>query len=401
MSVHWDSTGERWVVRFRDADGRHRTVTANEKNFRKYGVYVPSRITERVAKKLEQAVLAQESAPDGSIRSVSRRKLLWLEVVARYLPPLRDDSTGDTWEKRPSQALENEKTYSRNQLDRMQRVLVSYFPAYLNRGKINWKQRGKRKHHRAEVVHACSKVIDSVTREDVAGFQIHLADSGLAPASVRGYMLTLKTFLAWCHCRNYLLTNPAKDISLPPRKKREVKWLVKDKTNELLEAIKGHSLEGPVRTILGLGLRRGEMISLEWRDVNFEAGSVRVRGTKTTNAFRGVPLPEYLADYFRSLERSKEVPNVLRNGRGNAWNRDSLNTSLRRFLAAKQVRFHWNFQILRATYGSLLVQLGIPVAHVSLVLGHSDVRVTQGWYIGLSSADVSPMIAKAISQALK
>ena len=400
MSVHWDSSGRRWVIRFRDHTRRHRTVTVNEKNLRRYGEVVPTRITERVAKRLEKAALSQETALDGSIRSIDRRKLLWLEVVARYLPPLRDPVGQDTWQDRPPQPLENEKTYSRNQLDRMQRVLGRYFPGYLNRGEITWKRKGSRKHHRVELTHACAKVMDSITREDVAGFQIHLTDSGLSPASVRGYMITLKTFLSWCCRQGYVLTNPAQDVSLPPRKKKEVKWLTKDWARALLKAVKGHCLEGPVRTILGLGIRRGEMINIEWSDVNFGAKSVKIRGTKTASAFRGVPLPKSLATYYRSLKCSSEWPNVLLNGGGKPWNKDSLNTALRRFLASGRVASHWNFQILRATYGSLLVQKGIPIAHVSLVLGHSDVKVTQGWYIGLSSADVSPMIGEVIGQIL-
>ena len=260
---------------------------SHRKNLRKYGAPVPSRITERVAKKLEKTVLSRESAPDGSVRLAGRRKLLWLEVAARYLPSLRDPLGQDTWQDRPPHPLENEKTYSRNQLDRMQRILVSYFPAYLNRGEITWRRKGGREHYRVELTHACAKVMDSITREDVAGFQIHLTDSGLSAASVRGYMLTLKTFLSWCCRQGYVLTNPGQDVSLPPRKKKEVKWLTKTQARALLKAVKGHCLEGPVRTILGLGLRRGEMINIEWSDVNFGAKSVRVRGTKTANAFRG------------------------------------------------------------------------------------------------------------------
>ena len=54
MSVHWDEIGNRWVIRFRDANNRNRTVTVNAKNLRKYEEYVPNRITERVAKRLEK-----------------------------------------------------------------------------------------------------------------------------------------------------------------------------------------------------------------------------------------------------------------------------------------------------------------------------------------------------------
>jgi len=402
MSIHWDETNKRYIVRFRDCTGRNRAVTANTRNLLKYGQHVPNRITERVAKKLEQAVLSRETNADGSISAVDRRKLLWLDVVARYLPPLLDGTGCDTWQSRPQgNHLENEKTYSHNQLDRMQRVLTMYFPAYLEHGRIRWKRRGKRKHNSTDVVHTCSRRIDSITREDIAGFQIHLArDAGLSPASVRGYMNVLKTFLSWCRKRDYMVNNPAVDVKLPLAGKREVRWLERDKAKRLLEEIKGHSLEGPVRTILGLGLRRSEMIRLEWSDINFDDSIVRVRGTKTSNALREVPLPKKLAKYLRTCDQTDGVSNVLCNTNGQPWNKDSLNSSIRRFRATKKLPFDWNFQMLRATYGSLLVQKGIPIAHVSMVLGHSDVRITQNWYIGLKSTHVAPQISLAINQAL-
>lgn len=402
MSIHWDKIGQRYLVRFRDMDGHNRAVTVNAKNLMKYGQHVPDRITKRVAKKLEQAVLARETAMDGSIRSIKRRRLLWLDVVARYLPPLLDGSGCDTWRSRPhGNHLENEKTYSRNQQDRMQRILTVYFPAYLEHGRIGWRRRGRRKHDRAESVYACTRHIDSIAREDVAGFQIYLArDAVLSPASVRGYMNTLKTFLSWCRKRDYVITNPAADVKSPPATKREVRWLDREKAKILLKAIKGHSLEWPVQAILGLGLRRSEMIRLEWSDINFNVAIVRVRGTKTSTALREVPLPKKLAKYLQTHAQTEGVSNVFCNTNDQPWNKDSLNSSLRRFRASKQVPFDWNFQMLRATYGSLLVQQGIPIAHVSMALGHSDVRITQNWYIGLKSTHVAPQISLAINQAL-
>jgi len=382
-------------------DGRNRAVTVNAKNLMKYGQHVPDWITKRVAKKLEQAVLARETAMDGSIRSIERRRLLWLNVVARYLPPLYDETGRDTWKSRPAgQRLENEKTYSLNQLDRMQRVLAVYFPSYLDHNKVKWQQNGKRKHDRANKVYTCTRCIGNITREDVAGFQICLTQADLSSATVRSYMATLKTFLLWCYSRDYTITNPAADVKLPSPKRREIRWLDQKQANKLLKAVKGHALEGPVRTILGLGLRRSEMAELEWQDVNFNAGIVRVRGTKTKSAYREVPIPKMLVKYFRTLNQVEDIPNVLCNTEGGPWNKSSLNSSLRRFRAANYVSFDWNFQMLRATYGSLLVQQGIPIAHVSMALGHIDVRITQNWYIGLKSTHVAPQISIAINRAL-
>ena len=336
MSVHWDEIGQRYVVRFRDADGRNRAVTVSAKNLTMYGLRVPDRISQRVARRLKQAILARETAADGSMRSINRRQLLWLEVVARYLPPLFDEAGRDTWEARPAgQRLENERTYSRNQLDRMQRVLTSYFPSYLEHGRIRWQRRGRRRHNRADTVYVCTRRTGSISREQVVGFQIYLsAEAGMSPATVRGYMAKLKTFMLWCYKRDYILNNPAADLKPPSEKKREVLWLDDKQANELRKAVKGHQLKGPVRTILGLGLRRSEMMSLQWRDINFEAAIVRVRGTKTDRALREIPRSKMSARYFRTLQRSKDNPNVVLNTNGRPWNRSSLNSAVRRFRAA-------------------------------------------------------------------
>ncbi|MCG7853934.1 MAG: tyrosine-type recombinase/integrase [Methanosarcinaceae archaeon] len=402
MSIHWDALGGRYIIRFRDCTGTNRAVTVNAKNLVKYGQHLPARITERVAKKLEAAILARETADDGSIRSAERQRLLWLDAVARYLPPLLHKDGSDTWEARPvGQRLENEKTYSRNQLDRMHRILAVYFPSYLEHDRVKWERRGKRNHHRVAEVYSCARRIGSISREDVAGFQIYLTSEGrLAPSSVRGYVGTLKTFLMWCHKRDYILANPGIDVKLPSGKNHEVRWLEAERAKNLRKATKDHLLEGPVRAILGLGLRRSEMINLEWSDINYDAGIVRVRGTKTDQALREIPLPGMLVAYFKKLKRLEDVQNVLLNGSGRPWNRNSLNSALRRFRAAKYVPFDWNFQMLRATYGSLLVQQGVPISHVSMALGHADVRITQKWYIGLKSTHVAPEISKAINRAL-
>jgi len=401
MSIHFIHKTQRYIIRIRDSEGHNRNITVNTKNLLKYNLPIPNRITERVAKKLEQSILIQENVNNGLKHSSKKRNMLWLDVVARYLPPLVDKNGRDTWENRPLvEHLENEKTYSHDQHDRIQRVLTVYFPAYLDLGKICWQNRGSRVHHHTTKVYACTRRINSITQEDVAGFQIYLTKNGLTPSSVRGYMSTLKTFLTWCVARGYLQENPSTGIKLPSQKKGEVLWLEQDKVKELLKAIKGYILEGPVRTILGLGLRRAEMINLEWRDVNFDAEIIRVRGTKTNNAMREVPLPKELSKYFSKLPQSEEFPNLLLNSNGRPWNKSSLNSSLRRFHAAGKLSFEWNYQMLRATYGSLLVQQGVPIAHVSMALGHSDVRITQSWYIGLKSTHVAPEISKAIGRAL-
>jgi len=66
-----------------------------------------------------------------------------------------------------------------------------------------------------------------------------------------------------------------------------VEYLDEMKVKALRRAATGTVLEGPVRTILGLGLRRNEMARLKWADINFDARLVTVRGTKTNKRASG------------------------------------------------------------------------------------------------------------------
>lgn len=177
-----------------------------------------------------------------------------------------------------------------------------------------------------------------------------------------------------------------------------IEYLDENEVRTLRVTVEGTTLDGPVRVILGLGVRRAEMLRLRWTDINFEKSQVVVRGTKSRNSLRVVPLPDALAKYLRSLPRADKHPCVLSNSEGNQWTGDGLNTALRRFHDTNRLPFHWYFQMLRRTYGSLLVKRGVPIAHVSKVLGHADVRITQRWYIGLTSEDVSPLILDAINR---
>jgi len=76
MSVHWEQSNRRWVVRFRDADGRNRSVTANAANFARYGLARPGRLGEQAVKALEAAILRRQRAATGAA-SPAAKHLTW------------------------------------------------------------------------------------------------------------------------------------------------------------------------------------------------------------------------------------------------------------------------------------------------------------------------------------
>jgi integrase len=73
--------------------------------------------------------------------------------------------------------------------------------------------------------------------------------------------------------------NVADAVELPKRNKKEIKPLSKDDARKFLEVAR-QSIHYPAFVLeLGTGLRRGELLALRWKDINFEKDTLTVRQT--------------------------------------------------------------------------------------------------------------------------
>jgi integrase len=119
------------------------------------------------------------------------------------------------------------------------------------------------------------------------------------------------------------------------------------------------------------GMRSGEMFKLQWRDVNLDARTIRVVASNTkTEQARTVPVTARLhAELLNLWEASAESPDasvfgLTRIKRG--WR------SLCKLAGVYDATPH----CLRHTCATRLIESGMPIAQVSRILGHSDVRTT-------------------------
>ncbi|MEI8165969.1 MAG: hypothetical protein WCG26_06310, partial [Chloroflexales bacterium] len=88
----------------------------------------------------------------------------------------------------------------------------------------------------------------------------------------------------------------------------------------LLASAHGHRLELAIRLMLGLGLRRGEVTGLHWRDIDQDAGMLHIRGavsyTPETGVVYGNPTQVVESGGLKSpaLDR-RSLPSQARPGR--------------------------------------------------------------------------------------
>ncbi len=155
--------------------------------------------------------------------------------------------------------------------------------------------------------------------------------------------------------------------------------------------------DGPVTELAVLlggegGLRCGEMMALEWRDVNFANRQLCVErsdwdGEVTApkgGRLRHIPLTSRLWSALREHRHLKSA-RVLCNDDGSPLTRQQVQYRVKR--AARTVNVGDGVHILRHTFCSHLTMFGAPAGAIQLLAGHSDISVTQR-YTHLSPASL-------------
>lgn len=155
------------------------------------------------------------------------------------------------------------------------------------------------------------------------------------------------------------------------RKGRDVKAIV-EADNPHLKAI----------ILLGLdsGMRRGEILKLDWKDINFETGIIKILGTHTkTQRTRTVPLTK------RTKAELLALPNSGTRGRVFPFNDFKRSWAT----AVKVARIDGlNFHDLRRTFVTRLQIGGVSIGIAAELAGHARLETTQKHYTSTDNAAV-------------
>lgn len=75
--------------------------------------------------------------------------------------------------------------------------------------------------------------------------------------------------------------NPCHRVDAPKADKKQIQFLDDHQALQFMKALEGESLEYRVvfSTLLLTGMRRGELLGLEWPDIDFDAGVIHIRRT--------------------------------------------------------------------------------------------------------------------------
>jgi site-specific recombinase XerD len=222
-----------------------------------------------------------------------------------------------------------------------------------------------------------NKALAHVTRSDVDRFKV-ARTADLAPVSVNIQLRTLRAAFNFAVRWEMILVNPFARVQQIRIPEQPPAYLTFEQFNTLCTLMDDHWVRDIVIFAVSTGMRRSELLNLEWRHVDLHRRIVQVTSTSTFKTKAGkqrtIPLnesalhvlsgrPQGHQYVFTYIDRPIEM--------------HSLTHAFKRFARLAELPEAIHFHSLRHTFASWLVQDGVSIFQVGKLLGHSNTKTTE------------------------
>lgn len=236
---------------------------------------------------------------------------------------------------------------------------------------------------------------------------------GLSPRTARHVYVVLHQALKRA-VKNRLISVNVSELTEPPKlKPRKIRELTPDEEAKFLSVLEQDRLGAAFLTLIGAGLRRGELLALRWQDVDLENAVLHVRNNlvqtkqglilqppKSEKSVRSIAMPEVLAQVLRRHKEamaeegnySPERP-VFCTRKGTWLLPRNLNRKF--YQLCKRAGISANLHALRHTFATRLLEHGVDLKVVQEILGHSQIAITADTY-----AHVTPRLQREAAEKM-
>lgn len=249
-----------------------------------------------------------------------------------------------------------------------------------------------------------NRPLAAITRRDIEAYKASRLERGLSPKSINNHLAVLGRCLRMAYEDELIPNVPViKFLRVPPQR---FDFLLPEESLQLLSDRTEPFWTDLARLALRTGLRRGELMALDWSAVDLANAKVTVRASLVrevidapkNNRIRHVPLT---ADVVAMLAASRRRAGLVFTRNGTAPLTEGLMSAglqrLRRRTGLR--RFGWH--VLRHTFASHLAMEGVPIAVIKELMGHGTLQMTMRYaHLAPSTlAEAVPALLRAEARA--
>jgi len=267
-------------------------------------------------------------------------------------------------------------------------TLDTYLTAWLERVEATVR-RATYRSYAGHVDHHIGPVLGGMPLEDLRPLDVDRlvrarTKAGLSGATVRRILTTLSMALRTAVDDGLLTRNVVSQAKRPKVARHEITAMTPTRAREVLAAVAGDRQAALYELLLGSGMRVGEALALDWRDVDLERGTVAVRAGKTARSVRTIPIPPSVIASLKTHRAASstidpKAPVFVGERKGERLRVDVALHRFRELLATAKLppmRVH----DLRHGHATLLLGAGVAMQTISDQLGHASPSITANIY---------------------
>jgi integrase len=220
-----------------------------------------------------------------------------------------------------------------------------------------------------------NKHMDKLAPIDIERMKKELKEQGYAPATIKHQIAILRRLFNLARKWNlYEGKNPIESVKMPQIDNQITEFLKDKELSRLFKVLKEWPCKESsalIKFALFSGFRKGEILRLAWKEVNFEQGLITLKDPKGGKT-QTIPISTQALEVLKGLTKSSSYVFPGQQGKQKA----SFRKPWDKIRQAAELPNNFRFHGLRHHFASTLVSNGVDLLVVQKLLTHKDAKTT-------------------------